>query len=452
MTPQGQYKLSDVDASQQPASGKGQYSLMDVRPYAAGEKPASLPNITNEDLKRWGRTALDYLPAVAGTAGALIAPEVALPAGAGWLATTGAAVGGAAAAGAAGEAARQATLAATRDPNGPTGILDAAKNIGTSGLEQGAAELGGRIVAAPFEWGLGKLFNPERMYQSALKPSAISGPESQGAVVSSGLNGVPGPIPAGPLNLKGGGEAALATNRARISETNNAIVDFMRNNPRPGQVDPLDVASRLDDLKNGSFGQQALNRDDLKFIDQAKRQYLEKHGAVFDKNGNMTTPPQAMTGTQAQVEKVATYAQNEGKYGEIGRVQDESEKALARGLKENVARIYPELHDLNTQDGAMINLNDALERYVARHGNTAPGLLMKGVFSLSGAGGGAMLAGHPGALAGAMLTGGLMALDDPGIRSAVAIALKTRAAQMAAKGLAEAPAIAGRTQIQPPQQ
>src|SRR5690242_12623943 len=106
---QGQFKLADMDPTppvERPKT-KGAYSLMDVEPYPKGGKlPDTLPDITNDDLKRWGRSALDYLPAIAGTGAAIFAPE-ALPA---YPLVSGMISAGAG--GLAGEGVRQGTLAA----------------------------------------------------------------------------------------------------------------------------------------------------------------------------------------------------------------------------------------------------------------------------------------------------------------------------------------------------
>jgi hypothetical protein len=443
----GRGNLSDFDttpsSAQQPPAGKGQLSLLDIEPYPKGAaKPATLPEVTNEDLKRWGRTALDYLPAVGATLGSIAAPEFALPAEAGWLATTGTAAAGAALGGASGEAERQAALAAIRDQQGPQGVGDAVGRVAKTGLEQGAADLGGRLISAPFEWALGKVLNPENLYQSALKPRA-GNPAEQAATVSAGLEGIPGPVPAGPLVP---GESALETNRLRRAQVDKGITDVLRNSrpQSPYLIDPMDVASRLDDLAaNSSKGQQALNADDLNFIKQAKREYLTKHGAQFDSAGNMTRKPTMMTGPSAQAEKVATYKEVDS-YGHPGDVRDESNKALAYGLKEGIAGLYPEVSDLNAQDTAMIRLDNALKSYVSRQGNRTP-VSMKQAAGAALSLGGGVATGHPLAgIGGAMAVAGLHALDDPAVKSALAIALYTRAAKTAMRAGQEALPTAGK--------
>src|SRR5262245_50552670 len=435
MADEGRYKLSDVQP-QPGAPRKGQYSLMDVNPYPTGVRPAELPQLTNDDLKRWGRTALDYLPAVTATIGAIAAPEL-LPAYP-FLA----AVGGAGVAGGTGELIRQGALGVTGAECAPSGIGQAAWETLKTGGEQAAAEAGGRLVAKPFEWAFGKVFNPQRLYQGALKPSALAGPEEQALVVSAGLEGVPGPVPAGPLRV---GEEAYHANRARIAEVNQRIMDVVTNRPpqAPYLVDPQDVAKRLDTLAQSSFGKQALNVEDLKTIAKAKQQYLEKHGARFNNKGVMTRPPTQMTGQSAQIEKMATYRELEGKYGAHQRAQEESEKSIASGLRESLAQLYPELQDLNPQDAAMIRLDGALRSHVAREGNKNLIPMFKaGVLTLGGLVG-AVSGGAEGGIAGGLLGASILALDNPAVKSALAIALRSRAAKIAGKAAVASLPVAG---------
>ena len=70
--------------------------------------------------------------------------------------------------------------------------------------------------------------------------------------------------------------------------------------------------------------------------------------------------------------KQGTYQQLRGKYGELGSAATESQKALASGLKEELANAYPELSKLNATDSRLIDLNDALEKAVLRSGNREP--------------------------------------------------------------------------------
>jgi len=169
---------------------------------------------------------------------------------------------------------------------------------------------------------------------------------------------------------------------------------------------------------------------DLSALEASKREFLNKHTdqapytkiapsldeGGFVPNGEGSTPVERpLTLAEAQAEKVGTYRQLKDKaYGELKSSSIEAQKALARGLKEDVYAQYPELQALGAREGALIDLEGQLERYAARHGNRDAigiGTPLK------------MIAG--GKVAG-MLAG---ALEFPGVKSRLAIALN-RAAQV----------------------
>ena len=81
-------------------------------------------------------------------------------------------------------------------------------------------------------------------------------------------------------------------------------------------------------------------------------------------------PPRNLSAAEAQAMKQGTYRQLKGRaYGELKRAEVEAQKALARGLKEELAAQFPELNALNAKEGALIGLEDALEKAVARTSN-----------------------------------------------------------------------------------
>jgi hypothetical protein len=383
-----------------------------VPAFPKSGRTGDLPDITNQDIKSVARKALDWAPAVGATLGAIAAPELipAYPLIAG--------VAGAALGGAAGSTVKQGTLAATDAPDAPKTFSEAAGNVGQDALEQGAMEAGGRFVAKPLEYVASRMFSPRTMYQSALKPSVALDKSIPGSVdameaqrrVQTGLR-------EGSPTSEGG----YNTTVNRISDVNRQIGSVV-GRPSVQMVDPIDVARRLDDLEK-YYSKQALPGDDLASIKAARRQYLEKHGAQFDpKTGAMTQQPNLMTPVAAHEEKVATYTQNRKKYGELTTAQTEAEKALARGLKEELLRIYPELKDLNERDSALYGLEESLRRFIGREGNKN---LIGLIPAILGTGAG-MMTGHgaEGAVAGSLLSGALMALDSPPVKSSLAIALE----------------------------
>ncbi len=93
--------------------------------------------------------------------------------------------------------------------------------------------------------------------------------------------------------------------------------------------------------------------------------------AAIAKVGNdfLDTAPGQIPAAQAQSLKVGTYQQIAAKYGEMGTATIEAQKGLALGLKDELAKAFPELSTLNAKDGALLDLQPALERAVQRTSN-----------------------------------------------------------------------------------
>jgi hypothetical protein len=94
----------------------------------------------------------------------------------------------------------------------------------------------------------------------------------------------------------------------------------------------------------------------------------------------------------------------------------EAQKALARGLKEDLVGLFPQLKNLNDREGALIELENQLRKHVIQQGNRLPGGGTHGMAVAAELG-----TGHPGAAA---LTLAHSALMNPSVRSQLAIALR----------------------------
>jgi hypothetical protein len=64
----------------------------------------------------------------------------------------------------------------------------------------------------------------------------------------------------------------------------------------------------------------------------------------------------------AQDIKQGTYSELRKKYGELGSAQTESQKALARGLKEEIASVEPAVIPLNAEESTLLKTLDVVER------------------------------------------------------------------------------------------
>lgn len=75
----------------------------------------------------------------------------------------------------------------------------------------------------------------------------------------------------------------------------------------------------------------------------------------------------------AQELKQGTYRVLSKKYGEMGSAETEAQKALARGLKEEIATAVPAIRPLNAEESKLINALNVVERRVLISANKNPG-------------------------------------------------------------------------------
>jgi hypothetical protein len=307
---------------------------------------------TPKKARTWGDVAADFLPTVGGTIGSLEGG------------TIGAAVGGAAGAGY-----RQLAQHATELPGA---LADIAHNVveqpgatlrgfaqgagqgavdaGTQAAIQGGANLVGNAVVA------GARNLAPALMQSALKPgikstlAAVKGgttPPVVQTLLDEGINVTPGGIE----KLNG----IIGATNADIKSAINSLT---------GGIRPLAVTSRLSETAR-KFANQVNPQADLNAISDVGQNFLEAHGA-------QDLAPQA-----AQSLKTGTYAALKDKaYGEVKGATIEAEKALARGLKEEIAaeaqKSGIDLTAKNAREGAAITARDAIAKRVAMVGNRDP--------------------------------------------------------------------------------
>lgn len=424
---------------------------------APGQKPANQPDphLPNDMPHSIVDATLKALPYIGAGAATLFGqPEAWIPA----MALAGAG-------GAAGSAAEQSARTAT-GINPPSSFGDAAKTVGEQAVGQAAGEGVGRSIGWFAGKTIGKYLNPERLYQSALKPVGTN-PTKASDLVSTGIGeGIP-------LN-----DAAQAVAQSRIDDLGNQVRQIIASNPQ--DIDPASyvptVQRNLDILRqqwgrSGSQGAQFVNQ-----IDKAERAFLLREGnpqPLIQRIPNQVTNgpagPQVLSwktvtvnpedmdlnmlrarsqpipGLDAQRIKQATYrslkATAPGAYeaGSHPGLSTEIEQSLAGSMRKELENIYPEVAAPNARQGDLIALNDAIGRFVKREGNKqiTPYFMFPAVgaamgFGAAGAEGGAL--GAAGML-GAHITRQM--LEDPAIKSALAITLdrvrNSASAQVAGK-------------------
>jgi hypothetical protein len=98
---------------------------------------------------------------------------------------------------------------------------------------------------------------------------------------------------------------------------------------------------------------------------------IRKTGLEFLSHPNYpgsTLPVQA-----AQELKQGTYRILAKKYGQVGSAETEAQKAIARGLKDQVAAAVPAVKGLNAEESALIKTLDVVERRALMGLNNNPG-------------------------------------------------------------------------------
>lgn len=230
-----------------------------------------------------------------------------------------------------------------------------------------------------------------RMYQSTLKPSLAKNAPDPARLVQTGLQNE---IPVS--------KAGLDKLSGLLSDVNDKIAATISSDPAK-TVSKSAVASRLGDVTK-KFATQVNPEADLQAISASQQEFMRNQAAQI--------PVQ-----DAQALKRGTYQQLKGKaYGELKSATIESQKALARGLKEELVNQFPELKDLNAQDSKLINLDGALEHAVSRIDNHQ----LMGFGTTVAAGAGGVAAGAPGAAVAGILKA---IVDNPTVKSKLAIAL-----------------------------
>lgn len=316
-------------AQAQPTTGDNVFQQM---------RGQTLAQAQGEDARTAAGT--NMLPTVGGMVGGTLGAAGG-PAGA---------VAGATLGGAAGESARQ-LLNRSQGRQAPATPLAAAQQIGTQGAIQGAAQGAGQLVAA----GASRL--APALMQSALKPGLKT-------TLAAAKNGSALPVVKTLLdegvNVTPGGIEKL---NAIIGASNQTIKDTLGSLPASSSVSPLQVAGRLNQTA-AKFANQVNPQADLEAISQVGQNFLDAN-------------PGQMATQAAQNLKTGTYAALKAKsYGELKGAAIEAEKALARGLKEEVAnealRAGIDLSAINAREGAAITARDAIAKRVAMVGNRDP--------------------------------------------------------------------------------
>ena len=265
-----------------------------------------------------------------------------------------------------------------------------------------------------------------RLYESALKPSTTYSMDQVKKLISTAFR------ERIPVSDKG-----LRKSATLVEQIGKEVQADIQSLSRNGQtIDPVLVARRVNSVVD-KFKKQVNNADDLAAIESSRNEFLEQHAQKFQytpvtigRAAGTTNPtvlyagptktvtkPIPIDSVAAQVEKQGTYARLGDKaYGEVKTASVEAQKALARGLKEELEALFPQIMKKNARQGAVMDLIGPLERAVVRINNHQ----LLGIGSPIMAGAGGAVAGQKGAISGLISK---LILDDPTVKSTLAIRL-----------------------------
>lgn len=282
---------------------------------------------------------------------------------------------------------------------------EAFTQAGKEAVEGAAMEAGGQIIGkvAPVigrevakradpvrKWATGAV--PEKLYQSSLKMGTTIPAKERAARTATGLSERIAPTEAGLGKLEG-----------LKKDIFNQIDDVIKPGAAKGHTVKVDdILTRLDKVRS-KFAESATPTGNLEAID--------KIALDFKTYGDTIPVDQAN-----RIKKNIYQILKDSAYGELKGPQKEAQKAIARGLKEELETLYPQLSGLNKKASEYIKLEDSLERAVGRINNRD--IIGLGEQVMSTAGG--VVGGAPGAVA-TSLTSKILGM--PRIKARIAMAL-----------------------------
>lgn len=189
----------------------------------------------------------------------------------------------------------------------------------------------------------------ESLMQSAIKPTIKQLQTGDAAIAVRTLldNGI-SPNAAGVDKL-----------RSLVSDKNQKIAELIKNST--ASVDKSNVISALDDV-TGKFSRQVSPTSDLSAIKSVADDFM----------AHPVYPGSSIPVQAAQELKQGTYKTLANKYGQIGSAETEAQKGLARGLKDEIARLVPEVGPLNAEETNLIKTLKVTERRALMEMNKNP--------------------------------------------------------------------------------
>lgn len=222
------------------------------------------------------------------------------------------------------------------------GLVDP-ESAAAGGLLGAALPAVGRVVSPAVDW------VSKWLMQSAIKPTIKQLQTGDADTAVQTL------LEKGLSPTKGGVEKL----RGLIGEKNKEIASAIQGST--AQVNKFAAARPLSETAR-QFTRQVNPTDDLNAITKAGLDFLQ-HPAY----PGTTIPVQA-----AQELKQGTYKILAKKYGQVGTAETEAQKALARGLKDEIAAAVPVVKGLNAEEARLLTTLDVAERRALMELNKNP--------------------------------------------------------------------------------
>ena len=189
----------------------------------------------------------------------------------------------------------------------------------------------------------------EKLIESGVKFSTKIKPARRSKIIQAALDEKITPTKAG-----------LRKSQKLVEKYTNQVDDIIEKGIRAGKggkvsIKTDDVLSRLDDVRD-TFEASAFGSDFADEITEISTKFKNKFGDT-------------LTAAQAQEVKRNTQQILRKSFGQLSNVRSEAGKAIARGLREELERAFPEVAKLNKKSSELIQLNKELERAVARLSN-----------------------------------------------------------------------------------
>lgn len=293
----------------------------------------------SQDAQRRQSIAVaDALPTIGGMAGGVI----------GAVGGPGVSIGTAALGGGAGEAARQAVRNLVRVSDGAQGRPVDPTAIASEMAVQGGSQAAGRAISEGMrrsgQWLMQHTVRPN---PTLLKEFNTTAKDIAQTLLNHGINVT---------------EGGLSKLQRLIGSTNDDIKGLVSS--ASGSIPKPRVAARVAPVAL-RVGRQTNPTSDLKAIGETVDEFL-KHPVM---KGDLSP-------VDAHAMKIATYQKLGKAYGELKGAEIETQKALARGLKEEVADAVPGVAAKNAHEAKLLAAGGALGKRIALDSSADPmGLL-----------------------------------------------------------------------------